>query len=102
MMDPMKHALAKRRGKGIDLTISISPSKDDEKSSDLAPKGDVPPEPADGEGVALSPVNPEPHDDMDAQMLGGMSEHDLHDMKGRKPRSLGERAKQGAMQRMQK
>ena len=40
------------------------------------------------------------HSEMDEMMLGDMSEHDLGDMKQRKPRSLGERARMAALDRM--
>jgi hypothetical protein len=40
--------------------------------------------------------------DMDQEMLSDMSDFDKQDLATRKPRSLGERARQAAMERMKK
>lgn len=100
--DFMKDALAKRRGQGLEITISVEP-KNEDKHSDLAPKGDQPPEPGNPNSAqATMPgmeapqpdaVDPELH----SALIGPMSDADKEDLKGRKPRSLMERAKMAHM-----
>lgn len=111
-MDPMKKALAMRRGQGIDIKIIVGES-DGDKKTDLAPK----PENPLASGADMKPIQAgSPMDqmvqdqqaqghedaDMDAHMLSQMSDFDKQDLSARKPRSLGERARQAAMERSKK
>lgn len=111
-MDPMKKALAMRRGQGIDIKIIVGES-DGDKKTDLAPKPESPlASGADMKPIAAgSPMDQavqgqpmEGHEDseMDAEMLSQMSDFDKQDLAERKPRSLGERARQAAMERSKK
>jgi hypothetical protein len=95
-MNPMKDALMKRRGKGIDITILLGgkPSdEEDRKTTDLAPKG----EPLEVEEIQ----DGEDHGDKDEDKL--MFEQMMADEQGKdalpedyKPKSLGERAMMAA------
>lgn len=97
--DSMKDAIARRRGKGIDITIAVGPhdeSKD--PHTDLAPEGHM--EPAGPEHpMAAGPQGmPMEHPDAaaDEAMMKEMASHmggaeELPE--GHKPRSLGERAR---------
>lgn len=97
-MDPMKDALLRRRGKGIDLTIMIGEPQagDEDKKSDLAPPGESPEQ----DDESLVKTDQEGMDQEEAEgypMLEPMDEMQKEDLMKRKPRSLGERAKQFAM-----
>jgi len=99
--DMMKHALNKRK-QSLNLIIEIEPAGHDgeEDKIGLAPKGDMP---LDGKGLP-SDAAPKPDDESGEQVLGeipldGMSQYDKESLMNRKPRSLGERARQAFMQR---
>lgn len=114
-MDDMKQALQKRRGKGLDLTILLggepllSIQQDDKNGNgDLAPTvkdkpgmlgGDDQTIPGQDDGTMSSDGNT---DDSDAMMTSDMSDYDKQDLMNRKPRSLGDRARMDAMNRMKK
>jgi len=105
MMDhsPMKEALKRRKGRGIDITITVDPQGD--KQTDLAPKG----EEMGKEGE--DPMHPEQQDPMhpeqdDLEMLGeltdDMSDHEkqMSMEPGHKPQSLGGRARMEALAKL--
>jgi len=100
-MDPMTDALKRRRGKGLDISILINGDEVnmDDKKTDLAPKGEMPPE---GE-PAPEEMPPEGEDAEMMEAMGGpMDEEQMAGMTAGKPRSLGERAKFEAMKKMKK
>jgi hypothetical protein len=109
-MDPMKKALAMRRGQGIDIKIIVGESDEEqEKKTDLAPKPAMPESEVAEDGQApLEAMDPKAmpqgveNAEMDAEMLDKMSEFDKQDLSSRKPRSLGEYAKKAAMGRSEK
>ena len=92
-MDPMKKALQMRRGQGLDIKILVGEPEEDKKT-DLAPTPEM-----QKEAVAEGEM---PMDEMHEQMMGEMDDADKMDMMNRKPRSLGERARQMAMMKMDK
>lgn len=124
----MQEALAKRRGNGIDINFilgnglggitDVGTVPENEKHSDLAPKGApmIPAKPSPGmagyeKGQAMLQAQAESEDGAESQedakqeaedILQGMSENDMEDLKGRKPRSLGDRVKMSAMNKMSK
>lgn len=141
-MNPMKEALAKRRGKGIEVAVEIGkPAAKEEEKTDMAPA--VEPEAA----QPAAPVEGQPVDEMaqlqklaemvkenpeasaivaslmqaesaecapeaaeqeeepgiDEELTSDMTDYDKQDVAGReKPRSLGERAKKAALERLNK
>lgn len=111
-MGPMKEALMKRRGKGLDINILVGVAKpEDNQRSDLAPPGKMPPKQAQpnmgppllGEGPMEGSPEEEKMDmgQMDQEMMKGVNPRDVQEP-GVKPRSLGDRARQEAMYRMKK
>ena len=110
----MKKVLQSRRGRGLDISVILG-SPEDDKHTDLAPKPDHPLAIDQAAGVrgAEDPTSPI-HEDLekehiealeklhDGDLMDGMSDHDKHDMSGREPRSLGERARQMMMMKMSK
>lgn len=102
--DPMRKILAQRRGQGIDINIILADKDDENKNTDLAPKP-AQPMMADGkmQDPMATPEMPGQGDvNIDTDMLEGMTDHDKQDLEARKPRSLGERARQAALGRMKK
>lgn len=119
----IKKAIAKKRGPAVEVSISVAPKED--KHTDLAPKGEMPPEPGhpdplaavvpnsvqegrELEGVALPQMNPddlkklsdlnqaaearEGMDPLEQALQSRVQDASKDDLKGRKPRSLMERA----------
>ncbi len=117
-MDPMKEALNRRRGKGVDVTILLNGLPEgvevgnaevqnaDDQNSDLAPKGEQDSElPEHGEGTQPEEQEVDASagdDEMGESITSGMSDFDKEDLQNRKPRSLGDRVKLAAMGRMGK
>jgi hypothetical protein len=97
--DSMKKALQMRRGQGLDISIMLSDPDDqeDNKHTDLAPKGVMRDKP-DYEDQDLPPgMDPGYGGLQDQDLMAGMSDDDKTSMAGRLPRSLGERARQEMM-----
>lgn len=124
--DPMKDALAARRGQGLEIIIGLggpNPAGGEggmhREKEEYNPRSDLAPPPV-SEGDRGAPMESAaglhaPHpagviagqhemgpgdvptpDDARAHFSQNMSEHDIRDMANRKPRSLGERARQMA------
>ncbi len=121
MHDPMKEALNRRRGKGVDMTILLSGLPEgvqvnsaeiknaDDPTSDLAPKGDDMAEESQESPEVEQHEQAEPEageenhgEAMDQEMTKDISDFDKNDLMNRKPRSLGDRVKQAAFGRMSK
>lgn len=127
-MNPMKEALQRRRGKGLDLTIAVgspSPKEEQEENPDVLPTSK---EEGDGEmGAKLSQLKEllmdpalkqqamkmimeegseeedqeesEGMGSVDDEMMSSMSDYDKKDLMQRKPKSLGEYARKAALER---
>lgn len=110
--DPMKQALMKRKAHGLDITIVLGgmpekgmmPGGQESKESDLAPSPESDKAEMSQETDEI-PAEAKPEDEKSDdegfadEMLGSMSEFDKADLMKRSPRSLGERAKQVALQK---
>lgn len=115
-MNPMKEALSRRRGKASDLSIiiglpegaQVGVGAPEEKQTDLAPPPAAPEgeEEISPEEVVAKPGLPEENleepaedgsEEMREEMMSRMSPQDMEDLKSRKPRSIGDRAKMLAM-----
>lgn len=119
-MHAMKEALQKRREKGIDLTIIVGPSSQDDAkpvahlantlpqhpnhesdlknkvANELLTKHGV--EGSDEEEMSESPEEAQAEgDEVKQAVLGKMSDHDKMMLTSKKPKSLMERAKLAAM-----
>lgn len=117
-MNHMKDALARRRGKGLDIHILVGGGdpKQEEKQSDLAPENkaemmeEMSESPdhqmAEKEGMdeAMDAIAQEKQneDEFMHPDLEAMSEMDKTTLMGRKPRSLHERAMQNHLGKMSK
>lgn len=93
-MNPMKDALAKRRGQGLDIKILIGEPHELE-GSDLAPKAAAP-------APEMAPEAESEDEAMYGTIMKDMGAHDIESLKSRGPKSLGEHAKMAAMEKMKK
>lgn len=110
-MDPMKDALAKRRGKGLDLTILLGGEPIMTGQAKMNDDSDMAPPPAEGEESAMEEAQETPAEEdaedndlesADKSLISGMSDYDKTSLQARKPKSLGEHARMGAMNRLKK
>lgn len=128
-MNPMMEALNKRRGKGLDITIAVTPDKDKASKDSATPssveeeKPEMPemdtgfgelekllatPEAREKAKEILSmheakePVAEEGDENLDEELASSMSDYDKQDLEERNPRSLGERARKSSLERMRK
>lgn len=98
--NPMKDALKRRKMQGMDVTISIAPADESEKDSDLAPASHEGQESPMAEAMEEQAA-PDEMGDLE-ELTGGMTDHDkqMAMEPGRKPLSLGERARMEALAKM--
>lgn len=99
--DAMLEALKRKRGKGLDLTIILGDeAQEEQKDSDLAPKGEE--ISSEGEMEAVEQVAGEQapeqteEEKLEAEMLEELAQGeslDPEEVQGRKPKSLSERAR---------
>ncbi len=108
-LDPMREALKRRKGKGIDITITVDPEGGvEQKDTDLAPKGEALQGEDEGLGKLMPGQEQEPQLDgeddlaMLEELTGDMTDYDKQQAMepGRKPMSLGGRARTDALGRM--
>lgn len=99
--DALKSAIAKRRGHGLDITISVEPSNA-KPDSDLAPDPELPEHDGDMDPAALdAKAQPaaDPEQEMRDAMMHGMGPQDMQMMKEKSKPSLGERARMAMAQK---